>query len=320
MNRHVTEATVPVDALWHPRPDLTVNVRADRLLRGSRPKPVGSGDRVLHIYHFSYGWLTPVLAYLMSFVGSLLGLQCAARARAGEHRALWLGLAALAIGGTGIWVMHFIAMLGFSIQDAQIRFDVPITLLSAATAIVVVGIGLTLVQAPRPRPLALGAGGAITGLGVGGMHYTGMYAMRSDATIGYDWRVVTLSLMIAVVAATAALWFTVHVRGMAAAVGAALIMGVAVCGMHYTGMAAMHAHRGHHGTPPGTDPLAMLAPLIVVISLVTMLLLIAVSLTSIERDIDLPPLRPTAVRPVTDDIAPPPKSSPSGTGYPLSGG
>nr|WP_198428126.1 MHYT domain-containing protein [Nocardia bovistercoris] len=245
----------------------------------------------------------------MSFVGSLLGLQCAARARAGESRPLWLGLAALAIGGTGIWVMHFIAMLGFSIRGAQIRFDVPVTLLSAATAVVVVGIGLALVLAPQPHPLALGAGGTITGLGVGGMHYTGMFAMKSNAEISYDWRIVVLSLVIAVVAATAALWFTVHVRGMTAAVGASLIMGVAVCGMHYTGMAGTHAHLGHHGAPTGTDPLSMLAPLIVASSLITMLLLIAVSLTSIERDmdIDLPPVRPATVRPTTDDIAPPPK-------------
>ncbi|WP_040708526.1 MHYT domain-containing protein, partial [Nocardia takedensis] len=124
---------------------------------------------MLDIYHFSYGWLTPVLAYIMSFTGSLLGLQCVARARAGEGRVVWLGLAALAIGGTGIWVMHFIAMLGFSIEDSEIRFDVPLTLLSALTAIVVVGIGLFIVVRPRPSTIALLSGGAITGLGVGGM-------------------------------------------------------------------------------------------------------------------------------------------------------
>ncbi|WP_054814139.1 MHYT domain-containing protein [Nocardia arizonensis] len=262
---------------------------------------------MLEIHHFSYGWLTPALAYIMSFVGSLLGLQCAARARSGGNRLLWPALAALAIGGTGIWVMHFIAMLGFSIDTAQIRYDVPVTLLSAVAAVVVVGIGLAAVLAPRPHPLSLVAGGTITGLGVAGMHYVGMYAMKSDAAIGYDMRFVALSLVVAVVAATAALWFTVHVRGMVAAVGAALIMAVAVCGMHYTGMAGMHAHPGGHGVPPGTEAVHLLAPLIVGSSLVTMVLLIAVSLTSIEHDMDLPPVRPATVRPVADDIAPPPK-------------
>ncbi|MET7769824.1 MHYT domain-containing protein [Nocardia sp. NPDC005366] len=262
---------------------------------------------MLHIYHFSYGWLTPILSYIMSFTGSLLGLQCAARARSGEKRLLWLALAAVAIGGTGIWVMHFIAMLGFSIQGSAIRFDVPLTLFSAGTSIVVVGIGLLLVVTPHPRLSALLAGGAITGFGVAGMHYTGMYAMKSNATITYNTPLVVLSLVIAVVAATAALWFTVNVRGLLAAAGAALIMGVAVCGMHYTGMAAMQAHGGEHrGTPEGTDPLQLLAPLIVGISIVTMLLLISVSLTAIDHDLDLPPLRPVTVRPAGDDVAPPP--------------
>ncbi len=269
------------------------------------------GFAVLDIYHFSYGWLTPILAYVLSFTGSFLGLQCAARARAGEKRLLWLSLAAVSIGGTGIWVMHFIAILGFSIQGSTIRFDVPLTLFSAATAIVVVGIGLVLVVTPQPRLWALLTGGLITGLGVAGMHYTGMHAMNSNADISYDTPLVVLSLVIAVVAATAALWFTVNVRGQLAAVGASLIMAVAVCGMHYTGMAAMRAHGGHeHGTPEGTDALQLLAPLIVGIAIVTMLLLISVSLTSIERDLELPPVRPATVRPAGDDVAPPPMRYP----------
>ncbi|WP_216910199.1 MHYT domain-containing protein [Nocardia noduli] len=238
---------------------------------------------MLDIYHFSHGWLTPLLSYIMSFIGCLLGLQCAARARQ-ESRTSWLGLSALAIGGTGIWVMHFIAMLGFSIEDAQIRYNVPITLFSAVTAIVVVWIGLMLVVKPEPTLPGLLAGGTITGLGVAGMHYTGMYAMKSDAAVTYNAGLVGLSVLIAVVAATAALWFTLHIDGAFATIGAALIMGVAVSGMHYTGMASMHAHAGaHHGTPSGAEALQLLGPLIAGISIVTMLLLISVGLTSIER-------------------------------------
>ncbi|MET7768278.1 MHYT domain-containing protein [Nocardia sp. NPDC005366] len=261
---------------------------------------------MLDIYHFSHGWLTPLLSYCMSFIGCLLGLQCAARARQ-ESRISWLGLSALAIGGTGIWVMHFIAMLGFSIEGAQIRYNVPITLFSAVTAIVVVWIGLLLVVKPEPTIPGLLAGGAITGIGVAGMHYTGMYAMKSDAAVTYDAGLVALSVLIAVVAATAALWFTLRIDGAFATVGAALIMGVAVSGMHYTGMASMHAHeRGHHGTPAGAEALQLLGPLIAVISIVTMLLLISVGLTSIERG----PVTRTAPRtpnwPTTDiGIAPP---------------
>ncbi|MEV6213407.1 MHYT domain-containing protein [Nocardia sp. NPDC051833] len=245
---------------------------------------------MLDIYHFSYGWITPVLAYFMSVTGCLLGLQCAARGRnAVEGRVSWLVGAAIAIGGTGIWVMHFIAMLGFSIRGAEIRFDIPLTLFSALTAMVVVGIGLFMVNKPQPTLRSLLAGGTITGLGVGTMHYTGMYAMKSTATVSYDAKIVALSMVIAVVASIVALWFTLRVKGFLATVGAAIIMGVAVCGMHYTGMAAMHAHSDHHAAPPaGSGAMDLLAPLIGVSSIVTMLVLISVSLTEIENEEALP--------------------------------
>ncbi|MFE1596052.1 MHYT domain-containing protein [Nocardia sp. NPDC058705] len=245
---------------------------------------------MLDIYHFSYGWITPVLAYFMSVTGCLLGLQCAARGRnATEGRAGWLIGAAVAIGGTGIWVMHFIAMLGFTIRGADIRYDIPLTLFSAITAMVVVGIGLFMVNKPQPTLRSLLAGGTITGLGVGTMHYTGMYAMKSSATVEYDPALVALSMVIAVVASIVALWFTLRVKGFLATVGAAVIMGVAVCGMHYTGMASMHAHAGHQGAPTsGAEAMELLAPLIGVSSIVTMLVLISVSLTEIENEEALP--------------------------------
>ncbi|WP_433632933.1 MHYT domain-containing protein [Nocardia sp. CA-120079] len=264
---------------------------------------------MLDIYHFSYGLLTPLLAYTMSVTGCLLGLQCAARARSGKDRIGWLLGAAVAIGGTGIWVMHFIAMLGFSIRGTEIRYDIPLTLLSAITAIAVVGIGLFIVVKPEPSLRGLLAGGTITGLGVGAMHYMGMYAMKSNAMISYDTRRVGLSMVIAVVAATVALWFTLRVKGFFATIGAGLIMGVAVCGMHYTGMSAMHAHTGDMHTPGGTGAMELIAPIIVVISVVTMLLLISVSLTEIDRSVELPPLR-IAPRAKTDPLPPLPPVEP----------
>lgn len=205
---------------------------------------------MLEIHHFSYGWVTPVLAYIMSVTGSLLGLRCTARARSGDGRNGWLISAAVAIGGTGIWVMHFVAMLGFSIHGAVIRYNVPLTLLSVVISITVVWGGLFIVAREPFGKLSLFAGGAVTGLGVGAMHYSGMYAMRSDAMIGYDATIVTLSMVIAVVAATVALWFTLVITGIWATIGAALIMGVAVCGMHYTGMASMSAHRMDNPVAP----------------------------------------------------------------------
>ncbi|MVU77381.1 hypothetical protein GPX89_08990 [Nocardia sp. ET3-3] len=249
---------------------------------------------MLEIHHFSYGWLTPVLAYIMSVIGSLLGLRCTARARTGVGRSSWLISASVAIGGTGIWVMHFVAMLGFSIHGAVIRYNVPLTLLSAVISVTVVWLGLWVVAREPFGKLSLFAGGAVTGLGVGAMHYSGMYAMKSDASIEYDPGIVTLSMVIAVVAATVALWFTLVITGIWATIGAALIMGVAVCGMHYTGMASMSAHRVENAASPhGAGAMELLAPLMITVSMVTLVLLIHVGLTEVDERSMMPePARP----------------------------
>lgn len=239
---------------------------------------------MLEIDQFTYGWLTPALAYLMSITGSLLALRCMVRARARGGHGGWVAIGAVALGGTGIWVMHFIAMLGFSVRDAEIRYDIPVTLFSAAVAMGVVWLGLSIVVHQHAEGFALITGGAITGLGVGAMHYSGMYAMKTDVAVRYDPWVVLLSIVIAIVAATAALWFTLHVKGIWATIGAALIMGVAVCGMHYTGMFAMHAHIAEHmHAPSGAQAGQLLTPLIVAVSMVTMLTLLQVGITDVDE-------------------------------------
>ncbi|WP_308188280.1 MHYT domain-containing protein [Nocardia australiensis] len=237
---------------------------------------------MLELDHFSYGWVTPFLSYVMSVIGSMLGLRCVTHARSSEWPAGWLIAAAVSLGGAGIWVMHFTAMLGFSIPGVSIRYNVPMTLLSAAIAMAVVWIGLSIVVRWQRELVALPIGGAVTGLGVAAMHYLGMFAMETGASVEYSSGYVALSLVIAVVAATAALWFMLHVRGLFATIGAALIMGLAVCGMHYTGMASMHAHHANHQmTPDGAQPVQLLSPLIVVVTLVTMGLIILVGLAEI---------------------------------------
>ena len=193
------------------------------------------------VNHFVHGPLTPVLAYVMSCMGSMLGLRLTAQAHAsrGASRMRWLLGAAISIGGTGIWVMHFVAMMGFEVEGTQIKYDVPLTVASAVVAIVVVGTGLFLVSYGGGRVLALLGGGLLTGLGVASMHYLGMYAMNMSAHVSYDRKIVAASVLIAVVAATVALWFTLRVKRAVWITGAALVMGVAVSGMHYTGMYAM---------------------------------------------------------------------------------
>ncbi|QLY29162.1 MHYT domain-containing protein [Nocardia huaxiensis] len=239
---------------------------------------------MLEIDQFTYGWLTPTLAYIMSVTGSLLALRCMVRARNGNGHGGWIATGAIALGGTGIWVMHFIAMLGFSVQQTTIRYNIPITLLSAAIAMLVVWMGLSIVVHQHGDVFALLVGGAITGLGVGAMHYSGMYAMKTDAAVRYDPWIVFLSLVIAVVAATAALWFALHVRGVLATIGAALIMGIAVCGMHYTGMFSMRAHIAEHiVAPSGAQAGQLLTPLIIAVSMVTMLMLLQVGITDVDE-------------------------------------
>jgi NO-binding membrane sensor protein with MHYT domain len=242
----------------------------------------------MEIHHFTYGALTPALAYAMSCAGSLLGLLCTTRARmyTGGAQARWLLFGALAIGGTGIWVMHFVAMLGFTISGATIRYDIPLTLLSAVIAIVVVGFGLLIVGLGQLTLGSLLLSGTITGIGVAAMHYAGMAAMHANTEIHYDRSLVAVSVLIAIAAATAALWAALRVRGGWATTGAALIMGVAVCSMHYTGMAAMSVRGGaEDGMPAGAPPLQFLAPLIVGIAVSTICLLTAVAVAPSQREI-----------------------------------
>ncbi|OLB76588.1 MAG: signal protein, partial [Actinobacteria bacterium 13_2_20CM_2_71_6] len=195
-----------------------------------------------HIHHFAHGWTTPTLAYLLSYLGSLLGLVATARARqsaSAATRARWLVLGAWAIGGTGIWVMHFMAMIGFSVDGVPIGYDLTVTVASWLTAVIVVGIGLFIVGYGHATAWKVLAAGLFTGLGVAGMHYSGMAAMRMSAAINYDRVRVLLSVAIAVGAATAALWFTLVVRRARWIAVIAAIMAVAVSGMHYTGMSAV---------------------------------------------------------------------------------
>jgi NO-binding membrane sensor protein with MHYT domain len=198
---------------------------------------------MIHVSNFSNGALNPVLSYVVSCVGCFLGLRCTTRARAyqGAARARWLTLAALSIGTTGIWVMHFIAMLGFAIPGEPIRYNVPFTILSMVIAVLVVGIGIFIVGFSRAgnRPLLLG--GTIIGLGVASMHYLGMGAVRVQASLSYNPGLVAASVIIAVIAGTAALWMALRLDSVWSTFIASLIAGVAVNGMHYTGMAAVHA-------------------------------------------------------------------------------
>lgn len=192
--------------------------------------------------HFSSGLWVPMLAYGISVLGSLIGLACMARARTEvtqRAKILWTVLGSLAIGGVAIWLMHFIAMLGFDVTTGTVKYSASLTALSAVVAVGVVGIGLSMVTLMRVTIVRLVSAGTLAGLGVAGMHYMGMSAFLFQGSLSYNPFLVVLSCVIAIVAATVAFWFTLVIDSALATAAAGLLMGAAVTGMHYTGMAAV---------------------------------------------------------------------------------
>ncbi|MGH4030000.1 MHYT domain-containing protein [Actinomycetota bacterium Odt1-20B] len=218
-----------------------------------------------HLDHATFGWLTPVLSYVMACIGAALGLRCTVRALAatGRARRNWLLTAASAIG-TGIWTMHFVAMLGFGVSGTEIHYNVPLTILSLLVAMAVIGAGVFVVAHSRERGRALVLGGLTTGLGVASMHYLGMAALRLHGHVGYDPVLVGLSVVIAVVAATAALWAGLNIKSPLAVAVASLVMGGAVSSMHYTGMMAVRVRVTPSGAAlPGATTMQFIFPLAV---------------------------------------------------------
>ncbi|MET7285117.1 MHYT domain-containing protein [Streptomyces sp. NPDC005573] len=214
---------------------------------------------------FSYGVVTPVVGFLMACLGGALGLRCTTRSLlvTDRWRPAWLALGSAAIG-SGIWTMHFVAMMGFSIQNAPIHYDQPMTYASLGLAILMVGVGIFIVGYRGATGTPLFTGGTITGLGIASMHYLGMAGMHFDGRFAYNTLTVGASVVIAVVAATSALWAAGRVQGFLRSVGASLVMGLAVSGMHYTGMAAVTVHL--HAAPGAAttgSPAGVLAPMLI---------------------------------------------------------
>jgi len=206
----------------------------------------------------------------------------------GPARSLWLVVAATAIGATGIWAMHFIAMLGFTIPGQRITYNVPITIASMLIVVAVVGAGMFIVGFGDDRPWRILAGGVIVGLGVTIMQYLGKAAMVMPDSTSYSPPLFLLSVLIAIVAGTAALWIGRWVRGTGATAAAALVMGVAVSGMHYTGVAALRVQAGPMpGAPvaPGVTADSFLLPLLLGITLVSFVLAVMTSVAPTEDEI-----------------------------------
>src|SRR5262245_21956122 len=207
----------------------------------------------------AYDWRLVVLSYIIAVVASYTALDLAGRVASalGRARIAWLVGGAFTMG-TGIWSMHFTGMLAFSLPVA-LTYDIPLVVLSLLAAMLASGFALFIAGRNSVHPAVLLGSGVPMGLGIAAMHYIGMVAMRMSAKISYEPWLFALSIVIAIGASSAALWLAFHLRSGQFALwhrfglmaGSALIMGLAITGMHYTGMLA-----AHFTAEPGATPIS----------------------------------------------------------------
>lgn len=193
----------------------------------------------------SYNYGLVALSYMIAVFASYVALDFAGRLRAEtlqRAKLFWLLGGAMAMGA-GIWSMHFVGMLAF-IMPMSMRYDPFWTILSLIVAIIAAGIALFIIQKTKLSQRDRIAGGILLGLGIVTMHYMGMQGMTIHTNIRYTPGLFLLSIIVAIVASVVALWlvlksnqgpFRVQLR---LKVLSALIMGAAICGMHYIGMEA----------------------------------------------------------------------------------
>jgi diguanylate cyclase (GGDEF)-like protein/PAS domain S-box-containing protein len=194
----------------------------------------------------SYDLSIVALSVAVAIIASYTALDMAGRVSASDStpRKSWIWLVAGAVSmGTGIWSMHFIGMLSFDLP-IQVAFDLPITLLSLIIAIAASVIALFFLRQTQLNIRNLIISTILMGTGIVAMHYTGMFAMQMSPPIRYDPLLFAASVLIAIVASFAALWISFQLRWkdsrleILAKLGSAGVMGLAISGMHYTGMAA----------------------------------------------------------------------------------
>lgn len=178
-------------------------------------------------------------SYVLAVIGSFMALYITRTTlRKQSNRNGLLFFAAVCLGGVGIWSMHFVGMLALNMEAMAMNFNWGITALSFIAGVLGVYAGLAVMGHGELKIPKLIMAGFLVGTGVVTMHYMGMWAMQMQADIHWNWTIIGISVAIAVVASIVALWLAINVKQMWQILVSALVMGVAVCGMHYTGMAA----------------------------------------------------------------------------------
>lgn len=187
-----------------------------------------------------------ILSYLVASFASYTALALAQQLvdTKNSRERYWLHWGGAFAMGAGIWSMHFIGMLSYKMTMA-VAYEPFLTLLSMLIAITVAYGVLGIVARDRLSLKQIAVGAVLLGAGISSMHYTGMAAMHMDGDLRYRPDIFLLSIIIAIAASGTALWMTFtlmrsnNVYHYLLQAGASLIMGAAICGMHYTGMAAL---------------------------------------------------------------------------------
>lgn len=192
----------------------------------------------------SWDYRLVAVSVIVAIIGSFVALDCAGRMKSSEGRArsLWFLSGALMMG-LAIWTMHFVGMLAL-IMPMPVKYDPTLMMLSMILAAIGAGIAFTIMNRETLGRIHMVSGGVAMGLAIVTMHYTGMASMRMAAITVYTPGLFILSVAIAILVSTGALWIAFRLRQddpgiwFWQKVGSGVVMGCAISGMHYTGMAA----------------------------------------------------------------------------------
>lgn len=187
----------------------------------------------------------PVLVFVSSAIAILaayatLEVSSKLSAADGTNRTFWLINGAIVLG-SGVWSMHFVAMLAFSVP-ISITYNLLLVLISLLVPVLVSFLALSIIGRPQPSQASILIGSLIIGIGIAIMHYSGMAAMQMSANLSYNPLLFGLSVAIAVIVSCVAIVLSLLFRRQQGKkflkLVSAVVMGVAVMSMHYTGMAA----------------------------------------------------------------------------------
>lgn len=225
------------------------------------------------------------LSILIAIFASFTALSLASRIRSSKDwmRRVWVWAAAVALGG-GIWSMHFVAMLAFHMPGMRMSYDLGLTFLSLALALGFTGIGFAILNWQSVSHVRIAAAGLLIGTGVLAMHYVGMAAMRMPATLSYGRLWFGISVLIAIGAATAAVWLASRDRKLRQRAAAAVLMGFAIAGMHFSGMqAAVFTADSHAGMHDGMANFGQAYLAAAITAITVLILLLALGAARLER-------------------------------------